>query len=313
MEKLRKLLVCSAAVVCQIALAPAVFAEPILGDNLATFAVLGATPSVTNVTGPIGGSTTLTGQIGVSPASSITGLENMTVNGWDGADPLNPYVHLGDSVAMSGQEQLGVAITSLGLLSPSNDLGVDLTGRTLAPGVYTVHSGATNLAGTVTLDGAGDVNALWVFQMTGDLITSVGSTVNLINVGLNNTNAGVYWVLPTIGGSASLKAGTTFVGNILAQISITMGDDVTLSCGRALARTGTVTMIGDTISAGCTGTGLEFDTGGNIVDTTSPSGGTGGGGTVATAVPEPGTLLLLGLALTGLAATKRSMSMVHAS
>src|SRR5665647_819676 len=64
-------------------------ADPILGSTLASFAVLGATPSVTNI-----GATTLTGYVGISPAASITGLSTITVNGTNGATLGNPNVHL---------------------------------------------------------------------------------------------------------------------------------------------------------------------------------------------------------------------------
>ena len=41
----------------------------------------------------------------------------------------------------------------------------DLAGLTLYPGVYTVPAGVSNLSGVLTLDGLGDSNALWVFQL----------------------------------------------------------------------------------------------------------------------------------------------------
>jgi hypothetical protein len=44
-------------------------------------------------------------------------------------------------------------------------------------------------------------------------------------------------------GSATIDAGATFAGNILANASITFGTGATLDCGRALASTGDVTML----------------------------------------------------------------------
>ena len=279
-------------------LAPSAYATPILGTDLAIFSVLGATPNVTNT-----GATTLTGDIGVSPALSITGLATITVNGTNGATLGNPFVHLGDATAGLAQTELANARTALGALGPGTLLGSDLTGLVLAPGVYTVAAGTTNLAGTLTLDGGVNPDAFWLFQMASTLITSTGSVVNVIGGG---SGSGVYW---NVGSSATLNSGSTFEGNILASTSITMGSAVTISCGRALAHTGTVTMIGDTISTGCAGTGTEagsnglsgsglaFDTAGNVVLAGTTT-------VVASVVPEPGTLLLLGCGIAGLVARR---------
>jgi len=257
--------------------APAAYADQILGNDLARFAVLGATPAVTNT-----GATTLTGELGVSPAASITGKATITVNGTNAATIGNPFVHEADATANSAQNELAIAITDLGLLGPGTTEPVDLAGLTLAPGVYTVPAGVSNLTGTLTLDGMGNANAFWVFQMPSSLITSSGSVVNVINTG---AGAGVFW---NVGSSASLNSSTTFEGNILASTSITMGDAVTIGCGRALAHTGDVTMIHDTISIGCT-----TDLGGStpfLAGSNGLSGGltvTPGGGGTGTPVPLP--------------------------
>ena len=155
----------------------------------------------------------------------------------------------------------------------------------------------SNLTGTLTLDGGGNANAFWVFQMPTTLITSPGSFVDVINTG---SGAGVYW---NVGSSATLDTSTTFAGNILASTSIAMNSGVTLSCGRALAHTGAVTLIGDTINstncAGTRGQGSAGLSGGlTILDS----------GVVAplpyapiAAVPEPATyaLLLAGFGVVG--------------
>jgi len=271
------------------------FAAPLLGPDLASFAVLGATPSVTNT-----GATTLTGDVGVSPAASITGQATLTVNGINALS--NPgHVHLGDATAGSAQTQLGVAagsaIFNLGLLGPGSLEPANLVGLTLPPGVYTVPAGMTNLSGTLTLDGGGNANAAWVFQMESTLITSSGSVVNVINTG---AGAGVYW---NVRSDATLGATTSFEGNILALNNITLVTGATIGCGRALAHVAQVIMDANTInSVGCEGTGEEGSKGlsGGLDVTTGPGGtvvaflpfapvGEGGGGTV----PEPSSLLLL--------------------
>src|SRR5579862_1392078 len=85
-------------------LAASAYGDNILGTQLASFSVLGATPAVTNT-----GATTLTGDIGVSPAASITGKATITVNGTNAATIGNPFVHEADATANSAQSQLAIA------------------------------------------------------------------------------------------------------------------------------------------------------------------------------------------------------------
>ncbi|MCU1381813.1 MAG: hypothetical protein JWL71_510 [Acidobacteria bacterium] len=278
--KMRKLYFAAVVLVAPALLASPVSASSILGSNLASFAVLGAT-TVTNVptskiSGSVGdwngGANTVVGFC-VSPGSPCT-------------DPqvTGGTVQAGTLIAQLAQAELTTAINDLNSLAPGQLEPADLTGLTLAPGVYRVPFGSSNLTGTLTLDGGNNANAAWVFLMDSSLITSVGSTVNVVGTG---AGAGVYW---DVRSSATLNTGSTFEGNILALTSITMGDGVTIGCGRALASTGDVTLISDTISIGCAGT-------------LAGSNGLGGGLTVtpgggvqllpAAPVPEPGSLMLL--------------------
>ncbi len=110
----------------------------------------------------------------------------------------------------------------------------DLGGMTLMPGVYCSAS-SMGLTGALTLDAEGDSNAVWVFQTGSTLTTAAESSVVLIN-GADACN--VFW---QVGSSATLRANTTFVGNIFALTSITLNTSAEVF-GRVLARNGAVTL-----------------------------------------------------------------------
>jgi len=195
--------------------------------SAAPFAVLAGTPAVTN-TGP----TTVTGDLGISPAAAVTGFPPGTVSG---------TIHKADAVALQAKSDLVIAYNDAAGKGPVTQTIHILGGQTLVGGVYNAGDFTLGLTGTLTLDGQNDPNSVWIFQATSDLITAAGSSVAFIN-GAQPCN--VFWQVTS---SATLGAGSRFAGTILALASITMDSGVTVT-GRALARNGDVTLINDTIT-----------------------------------------------------------------
>src|SRR4030095_9334704 len=120
--------------------------------------------------------------------------------------------------------------------------GQDLGGQTLTPGVYFFAASAP-MNGVLTLDAQGNPNAVFIFQIGSTLLPAINASVSVIN----GAQAGkVFW---QVGSSATLAAGVVFRGNILALASITLSQG-TQVFGRALARTGAVTMDTSTVNSG---------------------------------------------------------------
>lgn len=173
---------------------------------------------------------------GFGGGTAITGFGPGIVNG---------TTYAGGAVAQQAQDDVTTAYNSLAGMAMTQDLtGVDLGGMTLLPGVYFFSSSAF-LTGTLTLDAMGDPNALFVFQIGSTLVTASNASVMTIN---SADACDVYW---QVGSSATLGTDTAFQGNILAMASITLNTRATMIEGRALARTGAVTMDTNTITAGC--------------------------------------------------------------
>jgi len=232
-----------------------VYATPVnVGLGAANlFAVLGGT-TVTN-TGP----SSINGNLGLWSGTSITGFPPGTVSG---------SIDATNAIAMQAQMDLTSAY-NVAAAQPCGGVltGQNLGGQTLTAGVYCFSSSA-QLNGTLILNAQGDANAVFIFQIGSTLTTLSSSQVTIINGGSGNH---VFW---QVGSSVTLGTASQFAGNILALSSITLDAGADISCGRALALNGAVTM--DTNDVSIDAPGCTAD---------------------AANAPEPGTATLLSMGL----------------
>jgi hypothetical protein len=200
-------------------------AAPVPLGTADSFAVL-AGAGITN-TGP----TTLNGDLGTFPTTTITGAGSLTVTGTN---------HQGDAVTQGAKTDLVTAYNTAAGEGPTSPIAGDLTGQTLKQGVYN-SSSSIGLTGELTLDGAGNPDSVFVFQAGSTLTTGSGSKVTLIN-GASPCN--VIW---QIGTSTTIGTGSQFVGTVLSMTSITATTGASVR-GRLLARNGAVTLDTNTVT-----------------------------------------------------------------
>ena len=179
------------------------------------------------------GGTIITGDIGLSPGSSVGGFPPGIVNG---------TVHINDSIAVQAKLDLTAAYndiagrTSTDFVTLSGNIG----GLTLTPGLYKSTSSLAISYGDLTLDAKGNTNAIFIFQIASSLTTTSGRKV-ILTGGAKASN--IYW---QVGSSVTFGTTSDFKGNILAMQSITLNTGTKLN-GRVFARAGAITMIGNTI------------------------------------------------------------------
>jgi hypothetical protein len=210
-----------ASVVWNFTTASSVVVVPVQPVSLGTFVLL-AGSTITNT-----GATKVTGDLGVSPGTAVTGFPPGILIG---------TLHAGDTPAAQAQVALtasynDAAARSVGAIGVAGNLG----GMTLAPGLYKSTSSLEISSGDLTLDAKGNASAVFIFEMGSTLVMTTGRKVILAG---GAQAANIIW---QVGSSATLGVNSVFKGNILAMASITVNTGASVE-GRLLARTGAVTL-----------------------------------------------------------------------
>jgi uncharacterized Zn-binding protein involved in type VI secretion len=190
------------------------------------FAILAG--STVTSTGP----TDVHGNVGIFPGTAITGFPPGVIHG---------TLHAGGPAAKQAELDLTTAYNdAMSRVNRPVAVAGNLGGQTLMPGLYKSTSSLAVSSGDLTLDGRGNANAVFIFQMASTLTMTKGRRVILTNGAVARN---VFWA---VGSSATLGTNCSFRGNLLVHQSISMATG-TVMIGRALARTGAVTMESNTV------------------------------------------------------------------
>ena len=186
---------------------PAAPASPTAGVAC-TYGILAATTS-TNT-----GASTIRGDLGLSPGSSVTGFQDPPANTYVGSGThtgglglVTGTIHLTDppptstTSAAAAQAALTVAYLDLaGRTAPAPaTIAGDLGGLFLAPGLLCKSTSTLGITGPLTLNGGGNANAIWIFQIASSLTTAGSSSVVLAGAAQSHN---VFW---QVGSSATLE------------------------------------------------------------------------------------------------------------
>ncbi|MFI5148840.1 MAG: ice-binding family protein [Bacteroidia bacterium] len=166
----------------------------------------------------------LTGDVGTNSGSS-TAFGNV-----------NGQMHDNDLVSGQCAADLNTAYLALNAAIPTFFPAPLMgNGQILNAGIYSIASPAVlNLS--LTLDGQGNPNAVFIIKIQGAFSTNAGAKVHLVN---QAKACNVFW---KVEGLVSMAAGTTMRGSIIANnAAIMMGAGDTLE-GRALSTAGAITI-----------------------------------------------------------------------
>jgi Ice-binding-like len=236
---------------------------------------------------------TAAGAFNSNVATTVTGDIGTNAGAYVPPGVLIGTSHVVDAVSAQAANDVMLAYAQVFGLACGNVIGVGLGGGQILPNpaapsphIYCL-GGASTLNGELILDGQGDPNALFIFQINGAFASAVNSKVTLRN---GATACNVYW---QINGAVSLATGTDFKGTILANGAIHLLGNATLQ-GRALSTAGeisteanvvTLDPVPSVIATTVVGAMTTFCAGGSVTLGGNTNGGTWCNGANPTATP----------------------------
>ena len=171
---------------------------------------------------------TFTGNVG-SNLGIITGFTPPAFTG---------TVYNGDAATAQARIDLlsvYIDLSNLFVTHPGTHAAVFGGGETITPGVYSIPT-AGSLGGTLTLNGEGDPNAIFIIQFQGAFTVGVGSSISLSN---EARAANVFWIAE---GAIDIAANSVIKGTLIAHPgAISFAVNCTIE-GRILTSEGAITI-----------------------------------------------------------------------
>lgn len=166
--------------------------------------------------GIIGATTTVTGETNVSGSLGSGGATGTAVVSGD--------TDIANDAYTTAFTNLGTAITIADSLpADSAEVGSDLGGLTLTPGVYKF-TGDVTIGSNLTLDG----NGVYIFQIDGAFTTAANTQIQLSG---GAQACDIFWVANV----ATIGADSTMEGTVMSKSAVTVGAN-SLTNGRILAQ-----------------------------------------------------------------------------
>ena len=149
---------------------------------------------------------------GLTPFTGNVGTNSGAIVGF--ATLSDPLFHTQDALTAACANYLPELFSTLKAIPKTFDHAAAFAdGEVLAPGVYQTPIAST-MGGTITLDGGGDTNAVFIFKIPGALALTAATNIKLIN-GTSASN--VFWIMD---GAFAAGANSVLAGTFICQSGI---------------------------------------------------------------------------------------------